>query len=105
MKGEDPRKAGPRLGNQQIERGGLLIEQNANAGEEGAEEAAESAAGGPEDVEQWASEQAAEQWLRRVPQDPGGLLRRKFLYQYQRLGIDQDGNRVIEGAAAEQRPW
>ena len=62
-------------------------------------------AGGPEDVEQWASEQAAEQWLRRVPQDPGGLLRRKFLYQYQRLGVDQDGNRVIEGAAAEQRPW
>jgi Ca-activated chloride channel family protein len=79
-------------------------EQNANAGEEGAEEATEGAAG-PEDVEQWASEQAAEQWLRRVPQDPGGLLRRKFLYQYQRLGVDQDGNRVIEGAAAEQRPW
>jgi Ca-activated chloride channel homolog len=79
-------------------------EQNANAGEEGAEEATASAAG-PEEVEQWASEQAAEQWLRRVPQDPGGLLRRKFLYQYQRLGVDQDGNRVIEGAAAEKRPW
>ena len=79
-------------------------EQNANAGEEGAEEATANAAG-PEEVEQWASEQAAEQWLRRVPQDPGGLLRRKFLYQYQRLGVDQDGNRVIEGAAAEQRPW
>ena len=26
--------------------------------------------------------QAAEQWLRRIPDDPGGLLRRKFLYQY-----------------------
>ena len=25
---------------------------------------------------------AAEQWLRRIPDDPGGLLRRKFLYQY-----------------------
>ena len=68
-------------------------------------EEATADAGGPEDVEKWASEQAAEQWLRRVPQDPGGLLRRKFLYQYQRLGVDQDGNRVIEGAAAEQRPW
>lgn len=79
-------------------------EQNANAGEEGAEEATANA-GGPEDVEQWASEQAAEQWLRRVPQDPGGLLRRKFLYQYQRLGLDQDGNRVIEGPAAERQPW
>jgi len=26
---------------------------------------------------------AAEQWLRRIPDDPGGLLRRKFRYQYQ----------------------
>ncbi|MEO5794032.1 MAG: VWA domain-containing protein [Rhodoferax sp.] len=25
---------------------------------------------------------AAAQWLRRIPDDPGGLLRRKFLYQY-----------------------
>lgn len=30
---------------------------------------------------------AAEQWLKRIPDDPGGLLRRKFLYQYrQRQG-------------------
>ncbi len=78
-------------------------EQNANAGEQAGDEA-EAAAAGPEEVEQWASEQAAEQWLRRVPQDPGGLLRRKFLYQYQRLGVDQNGNRV-DGAGAEQRPW
>ena len=77
-------------------------QQNANAGEESAEAATADAAG-PEDVEQWASEQAAEQWLRRVPQDPGGLLRRKFLYQYQRFGVDQSGNRVLDGA--EQRPW
>jgi len=27
--------------------------------------------------------QANEQWLRRIPDDPGGLLRRKFQYQYQ----------------------
>ena len=25
---------------------------------------------------------AAKQWLRRIPDDPGGLLRRKFLSQY-----------------------
>ncbi len=30
-------------------------------------------------------EQATQQWLRRIPDDPGGLLRRKFQYQYQRL--------------------
>lgn len=29
---------------------------------------------------------AAEQWLRRIPDDPGGLLRRKFQYQYQQRG-------------------
>jgi Ca-activated chloride channel family protein len=57
----------------------------------------------PQDVEEWASDQAAEQWLRRIPQDPGGLLRRKFLYQYQRLGVDQDGNYVWPGD--EKRPW
>ncbi len=28
-------------------------------------------------------QQAMEQWLRRIPDDPGGLLRRKFQYQYQ----------------------
>lgn len=57
----------------------------------------------PEDIEEWASEQAADQWLRRIPQDPGGLLRRKFLYQYQRLGVDQEGNYVWPGDEAE--PW
>mgnify|MGYP003334114815 CR=1 FL=1 len=28
-------------------------------------------------------QQALEQWLRRVPDDPGGLLRRKFQQQYE----------------------
>ncbi|MEX2517669.1 MAG: VWA domain-containing protein [Gammaproteobacteria bacterium] len=31
-----------------------------------------------------------EQWLRRIPDDPGGLLRRKFEYQYQRDHADAD---------------
>jgi len=78
--------------------------QAAETGEESSDESSDEAAAGPEDVEQWASEQAAEQWLRRVPQDPGGLLRRKFLYQYQRLGVDQEGNSVLEGGA-ERQPW
>jgi len=55
------------------------------------------------DAEHWADEQAAEQWLRRIPQDPGGLLRRKFLYQYQRLGVDQDGKSVANDSQA--KPW
>ena len=39
-----------------------------------------------ESMEQQMSEQAAEQWLRKIPDDPGGLLRRKFLYQYRQRG-------------------
>lgn len=36
-------------------------------------------------------EQAVEQWLQRVPDDPGGLLRRKFQLEYQ---IRQNGGRA-----------
>lgn len=35
---------------------------------------------------------AAEQWLRRIPDDPGGLLRRKFLYQYRQRGQHADAD-------------
>jgi Ca-activated chloride channel family protein len=48
-----------------------------------------------EDAETVESEQAMEQWLRRIPDDPGGLMRRKFIYQYRQMP-DQ--------AEAEQ-PW
>lgn len=48
-------------------------------------------------------QQAMEQWLRRIPNDPGGLLRRKFQYQYQRLGRDQDGNSLWPDD--ETQPW
>ncbi len=34
--------------------------------------------------------QGQEQWLRRVPDDPGGLLRRKFLQQYQQRNTQTD---------------
>jgi Ca-activated chloride channel family protein len=47
--------------------------------------------------------QAMEQWLRRIPNDPGGLLRRKFRYQYQRQGKDQDGNDLWPDD--EVQPW
>ncbi len=40
----------------------------------------------------WSEEdaQAMEQWLRRIPDDPGGLLRRKFRSQHQRRGAPAD---------------
>ena len=75
-----------------------------------AEEAAEgeqpqqmSAAELAELREQQEQEQAMEQWLRRIPDDPGGLLRRKFRHQYQRSGVDQDGNSVWPDN--EVQPW
>jgi len=48
-------------------------------------------------------QQAMEQWLRRIPNDPGGLLRRKFRYQYQKSGKDQDGNNTWPDD--EVQPW
>jgi Ca-activated chloride channel homolog len=53
--------------------------------------------------QQQAEQQAMEQWLRRIPNDPGGLLRRKFRYQYQREGRDQDGNPLWPDN--EEQPW
>jgi Ca-activated chloride channel family protein len=53
--------------------------------------------------QQQEQEQALEQWLRRIPDDPGGLLRRKFRHQYQRSGKDQDGNSIWPDN--EVQPW
>ena len=53
--------------------------------------------------QQQEQQQALEQWLRRIPDDPGGLLRRKFRYQYQRYGKDQDGKDVWPDD--EEQPW
>ncbi|MCH7980900.1 MAG: VWA domain-containing protein [Proteobacteria bacterium] len=48
-------------------------------------------------------QQAMEQWLRRIPHDPGRLLRTKFRYQYKRSGKDQDGNDLWPDD--EVQPW
>lgn len=48
----------------------------------------------PLDTEQ---RQAIDQWLRRIPDDPGGLLRRKLLYQYR--------ERPSQATAAGEKPW
>lgn len=68
-------------------------DQDSESQQEGEQEA-ESAEAEPGDQEEstqsqaWTEEdaQAMEQWLRRIPDDPGGLLRRKFLYEHQRRG-------------------
>jgi Ca-activated chloride channel family protein len=38
-------------------------------------------------------QRAAKQWLQRIPDDPGGLLRRKFLYQYRQRGRQMETDR------------
>ena len=42
-------------------------------------------------------QQATEQWLRRIPDDPAGLLRRKFKYQY--------GQRPPRSGTGSEKPW
>ena len=46
--------------------------------------------------EEYKNQQALAQWLRRIPDDPGGLLRRKFLLEHQR----RKGNRPHV-----EQPW
>lgn len=56
---------------------------------EAAQENAEGKAAPPLDPAEAEKQQAADQWLRRIPDDPGGLLRRKFALEHRR--------RVLEG--------
>jgi Ca-activated chloride channel family protein len=79
------------------------LQRAAEAAESGEEPQQLSAAELAELRQQQEQEQAMEQWLRRVPDDPGGLLRRKFRHQYQRTGKDQDGNSVWPDN--EVQPW
>jgi len=69
-------------------------QQDGEDGKEQGDQPAQAAEANPLDSEE---KQAAEQWLRRIPDDPGGLLRRKFLYQYRQQ---------TQGAAADsQQAW
>jgi len=48
------------------------------------------------DLEQ---QQAVQQWMQRIPDDPGGLLRNKFMYQYQQRQRQQPEQNE------ERKPW
>jgi Ca-activated chloride channel homolog len=63
-------------------------EEMKKALEEAGDEPAQQASGDPRKAEQ---QQAVEQWLRRVPDDPGGLLRRKFALEHQRRRRAEEG--------------
>jgi len=92
-----------------------MSEEDLQALQEELQRAADEAEQGDQETQQLTQEelealrraqeqhQAMEQWLRRIPNDPGGLLRRKFRYQYQRMGRDQDGNNLWPDD--EVQPW
>ena len=69
-------------------------------GASGGEDAAPRQAGATAEADlsprDWEARQATDQWLRRIPDDPSGLLRRKFLYQYRQRnpqgGVTTSGN-------------
>lgn len=63
----------------------------ADTDETAADESPKATAGPQENQPRDPEEQALEQWLRRVPDDPGGLLQRKFYYQYQQRGQRSQG--------------
>lgn len=81
------------------EQGDEQSSENQQDGEQGDEQSEQQQDGEEQgeptesEMEQnWSEEdaQAMEQWLRRIPDDPGGLLRRKFRNQHQRRGAPAD---------------
>ena len=70
-------------------------EQEAEANQEEQEGEAERMQREIQEAWQEEDSQAMEQWLRRIPDDPGGLLRRKFRNEYLRRGEQQ----------AEEETW
>jgi len=58
--------------------------QQQSGGKQQGKQKAAGATGKDADPKDKEKNAAMQQWLRRIPDDPGGLLRRKFQYQYQR---------------------
>ncbi len=72
------------------------LERAGQAGAEskdGTEDAPPAVIESAEERAQSEQKQAIQQWLRRVPDDPGGLLRQKFLREYQRRRQEQGEER------------
>lgn len=81
-------------------------EQKIAEDEAGQEETEQSASLHPPAEDEMSEEerQAMEQWLRRVPDDPGGLLRNKFKYEYYKRNQDiRNGDWTPPDNGAENR--
>jgi Ca-activated chloride channel family protein len=64
-------------------------DQGRDAGQVQQQQSGSTATDTPLDSAASEQQQADERWLRRIPDDPGGLLRRKFLYQYSQRATQQ----------------
>lgn len=59
-----------------------------------------------EDREQQEAQQSLQQWLRKVPDDPSGLLRNKFKYEHnQRIREFQQQPRHVPGSSSNDQRW
>ncbi len=97
QEGEGEQEGEPSDSGQQGEAGEQQEEQQEGEGEPGESEQESGEEGDNQAAAQqmqqaWSEEdaQAMEQWLRRIPDDPGGLLRRKFRNEHQRRGAPED---------------
>jgi Ca-activated chloride channel family protein len=97
VEGEDPAEAAQQSADAQDAADAEGDSSSAQqAGEEAGQAAEQQATASAEPLDS-EEQRAAEQWLRRIPDDPGGLLQRKFLYQYKQ--------RAAQSAVAEQQAW
>lgn len=65
--------------------------------QEGSESDSEQNTPSESSNEEFEERQALEQWLRRIEDDPGELLRRKFRYQYRQRQLDGTANSARSG--------
>ncbi|MCM0611570.1 VWA domain-containing protein [Marinobacter sediminum] len=69
---------------------GQKQQENANTDQQSGEDGQKEMAEAPARISEKPLTQGQEQWLRRIPDNPGGLLKRKFLQQYQQRETPSD---------------
>jgi Ca-activated chloride channel family protein len=77
-------------GEPQPEDGTQEQQRNAQEGPDGPSGEGQSGASAPAEISEQPLSQGQEQWLRRIPDNPGGLLQRKFLQQHQQRQTTPD---------------
>jgi Ca-activated chloride channel family protein len=89
---EDDGSQGEKPGQNTDEQADQNEQRNTQSGKESKSDNAQgSEVEVPAEISESPLTQGQEQWLRRIPDDPGGLLRRKFLQQHQQRQTPPDG--------------